>query len=147
MNLKLSHCTMTSVTAPSLFPQCDKGRERRAERGHREASTAANGGLTHGAPVDGLGLVFVLGSVPHERQPFYSCQGTARDRQTERRTDREERATEQARGRWRERKQKKKGGAEQGDVVNISIERARGGMQREPSPWTPNWTTHTNTMQ
>lgn len=45
---------------------------------------AAIGGLTHGAPVDGLGLVFVLGSVPHERQPFYSCQSAARDRQTDR---------------------------------------------------------------
>lgn len=41
----------------------------------------ANGDLTHGAPVDGLGLVFVLGSVPHERQPFNSCQSTARDKQ------------------------------------------------------------------
>lgn len=46
-----------------------------------KASVAANRDLTHGAPVDGLGLVFVLGSVPHERQPFYSCPITARDRQ------------------------------------------------------------------
>lgn len=49
---------------------------------------AANGGLTHGAPVDGLGLVFVLGSVPHERQPFNSCQNAARDRQTREKDDR-----------------------------------------------------------
>lgn len=49
---------------------------------------AANGGLTHGAPVDGLGLVFVLGSAPHERQPFYSCHSAARNRQTGERDDR-----------------------------------------------------------
>ncbi len=50
---------------------------------------AANRGLTHGAPVDGFGLVFVLGSVPHERQPFYGCQSAARVRQTDRQTDRQ----------------------------------------------------------
>lgn len=67
---------------------------------------AANGGLTHGAPVDGLGLVFVLGSVPHERQPFYSCQSAARDRQTDGQTgERDDRTSP-----WEveERKQKKK---------------------------------------
>ena len=47
----------------------------------RRSSVATNEGLTHGAPVDGLGFVFVLGSVPHERQPFYSCQSAAVDRQ------------------------------------------------------------------
>lgn len=57
----------------------------------KNTSVAANGGLTHGAPVDGLGLVFVLGSVPHERQPFNSCQSAARDRQTNGQTDRGER--------------------------------------------------------
>lgn len=55
-----------------------------------KASVAANRDLTHGAPVDGLGLVFVLGSVPHERQPFYSCPITARDRQVGRQVGREE---------------------------------------------------------
>ena len=52
--------------------------------------------LTHGAAVDSLGLVFVLGAVPHERQPFQSCTSAAietdrgrggTDRQTE--TERE----------------------------------------------------------
>ena len=41
-------------------------------------AAAARGGLTHGASVDGLDLVFVLGSVPHERQPFQSCQSAAK---------------------------------------------------------------------
>lgn len=95
---------------------------------------AANGGLTHGAPVDGLGLVFVLGSVPHERQPFYSCQ-----EHSQRQTDRGERATEQAGGRWRK-ENKRKRRAEQRDVVNVFRKRARGEMQRELSPWTLNWT-------
>lgn len=63
----------------------------------------ANGDLTHGAPVDGLGLVFVLGSVPHERQPFNSCQSTARDKQGRK-------TAEQAQERWRKRKQKEKEG-------------------------------------
>lgn len=67
-------------------------------RRERKASVTAIGGLTHGAPVDGLDLVFVLGSVPHERQPFYSCQSAARDRRTVRRTG-GGRVTEQAQGR------------------------------------------------
>lgn len=74
---------------------------------------AANGGLTHGAPVDGLGLVFVLGSVPHERQPFYSCQSAARDRQTVRQTGERERQNEPEGGGGK-RKQKKKEGRTEG---------------------------------
>lgn len=93
---------------------------------------AANGGLTHGAPVDGLGLVFVLGSVPHERQPFYSCQSAARDRQTEK-TDRQTRERERQNkpegGGGKENKRKRR--AEQRDVVNVFTKRARGEMQRE----------------
>ena len=45
-----------------------------------EASRAAAVCLTHGAPVDSLGLVFVLGAVPHERQPFQSCRCAASER-------------------------------------------------------------------
>lgn len=59
------------------------------DRRERKARATAIGGLTHGAPVAGLQLVFVLGSVPHERQPFYSCQSAARDRRTVRRADRQ----------------------------------------------------------
>lgn len=90
---------------------------------------AANGGLTHGAPVDGLGLVFVLGSVPHERQPFYSCQSAARDRQTDRQGEREQQNMPEGGG-GKENKRKKRR-AEQRDVVNVFTKRARGEMQRE----------------
>lgn len=76
---------------------------------------AANGGLTHGAPVDGLGLVFVLGPVPHERQPFYSCQSAAGDR----RTNREERRKNERKGGGGEENKKEKRRAEQRDVVNV----------------------------
>lgn len=80
---------------------------------------AANGGLTHGAPVDGLGLVFVLGPVPHERQPFYSCQSAAGDR----RTDREERRKNERKGGGGEENKKEK--AEQRDGVNVVTTRGK----------------------
>lgn len=74
---------------------------------------AANGDLTHGAPVDGLGLVFVLGSVPHERQPFYSCR-----EHSQRKTDRGEREWQNnpeggsGGGGWKKRIKKKEGKTE-----------------------------------
>lgn len=82
-----------------LSPYGHDGREWR----QLKVSMTANGDLTHGAPVDGLGLVFVLGSVPHERQPFNSCQSTAGDKQGRK-------TAEQVQERWRKRKQKEKKG-------------------------------------
>lgn len=87
---------------------------------------AANGGLTHGAPVDGLGLVFVLGPVPHERQPFYSCQSAAGDRWT----NREERRKNERKGGGGEENKKEKRRAEQRDVVNVVT--ARGEIRWAP---------------
>lgn len=101
-----------------------------------ELAMTANGGLTHGAPVDGLGLVFVLGSVPHERQPFNSCQSAAG--QPDRRTDRggEGQATEQRKGGGGEEtkgeEKKREEGTEQRDVVNVVTERVRGEMHWAP---------------
>lgn len=82
----------------------------------------ANGDLTHGAPVDGLGLVFVLGSVPHERQPFNSCQSTARDKQGRK-------TAEQAQERWGEKKAKEKQGQNIGVWLMLS-QKETGEMQK-----------------
>lgn len=82
----------------------------------------ANGDLTHGAPVDGLGLVFVLGSVPHERQPYNSCPSTARDKQGRK-------TAEQAQEGWRKRKQKKKKGQNTGEWLMLS-QKETGEMQK-----------------
>lgn len=87
------------VMSPELYNE--------RERSKWKVSMTAIGDLTHGAPVDGLGLVFVLGSVPHERQPFNSCQSAARDKQGGK-------TTEQAQERWRKRNQKKKKGRTKG---------------------------------
>lgn len=41
----------------------------------------AVGTLTHGAPVDGLLFVFLLGSVPHKWQLFQCCRGIREDKE------------------------------------------------------------------
>lgn len=92
-------------------------------------------GLTHGAPVDGLGLVFVLGSVPHERQPFYSCQSAARrqtDRQGGRQTGRESDRTSPKGGVEEKKTKEKKRRAEQRDVVNVFHKESQGRESAEP---------------
>lgn len=76
----------------------------------------AIGNLTHGAPVDGLGLVFVLGSVPHERQPFNSCQSAAKDKG-------ERRQNKPKRGGGKEIKRKRR--EEQRGMVNVVTKRNR----------------------
>lgn len=134
------------------LPRCDDNRVREGVEGveggrggSRKAYEGglvmtAIGGLTHGAPVDGLDLVFVLGSVPHERQPFNSCQSA------DRRTDgQEERGTGDrvAQRRWRRRNQRGGGqqqeeGTEQREVVNVVTERVGGEMHRPPQHSTGN---------
>ena len=84
------------------------------------AAVAARRGLTHGSSVDGLDLVFVLGFVPHERQPFQSCQ-CARQK-----TDRQtlERVTKQPRKRWRNIKNKRQEGRT--DMMWLMLKTATG---------------------
>lgn len=65
--------------------------------------------------------------------------------ETDRQTDKGERATEQARGRWEKRKQKKKGGQNRGMWLTFS-ESVRGDAERELSPWTLKWTTDNNAI-
>lgn len=104
-------------------------------------------GLTHGAPVDGLGLVFVLGSVPHERQPFYSCQSAARrqtDRQGGRQTGRESDRTSPKGGVEEKKQKKKKGGQNRGMWLTFFTKRAR--AERVLSPWTLDWTADNNAI-